>query len=427
MAKERDVLKQLTGAETLEERTWIITDQLLSGVSQAVREATLAVAVPHWFNEDVLRALLPEQSDEIGSVYEQLVEFSFVEPHGTRGYRLHELTCKAVIGHLSKEKPGWYKELRQRAHRHFEMLPGDNEQIEAIYHEFVFDEVAAVGKLLNLFWDLDYREETAAMSLLLDYIGEHEGWLAPQTNLWLRYLNGRRLVVARDREQAVKILDPLTTEATDTPLEPWVLIELAKMKERAGDTVTARGEYKRALALAQAFQDDRCIARACGCLGDSLSRGEQFEEAIKYYEDALAVDRKRKDQRRECEQLRGLGDIYLRRKWWKAAEEYYRNSLKLAQSLSDVTLEAWALNRLGRLEEDMQHWDAAIEWYQQSRELFEHLNQYGNVATVIRDIGDVLKGAKRYDQAKAAYQQAADTYREIGDRVEEAGTFNRMG
>lgn len=427
MVAKRDVLTRISEAKTLEERTWIITDQLLSAVSERVREAALAVAVPHWFNEKVLRALLPGLGDEIGSVYERLVEFSFVEPHGRRGFRLHELTRKAVIGHLVAEKREWYKELSQRARQYFEKLPGDNERVEAVYHEFVGDEANAVRKLLDLFWDLDYRDETAAMSLLLDYIGEFTDNLSSATRLWLRYLEGRRLVVARQWEQAAGVLDSLTAEATNTPVEPWVLIELAKMAERAGNDVVARNGYERALALAQRLEDDRCIARACGCLGDSLSRQEQFKEAIEYYERALAIDRKRKDRVRECEQLRELGDVYLRRKWWETAEDYYRQSLELARSLADVTLEAWALNRLGRLEENMQHWDAAIEWYRQSQALFEGLNQHSRVAIVLHDIGDVLVQAKRYEEAEETYRQVVEVYGELGDRVAEAWTLNSLG
>jgi len=311
MTPKRDIVAKLTDAKTLEERTWIITDQLLSVAPQEVREAALAVAVPHWFNEKVLRALLPDLGDEIGSVYERLVDFSFVEPHGRRGFRLHELTRKAIIDHLLAEKPEWHREVSQRAKQYFEAQPGDNERVEAVYHDFVSDEANAVRKLLDLFWDLDYRDETAAMSLLLDYVGEFTDKFSPLTCLWLGYLEGRRLVVARQREQAAESLHSLVAEAADTPVEPWVLIELAKVAERAGNVVAARSGYERALALAQSLEDDRCIARACGCLGDSLSRHEQFKEAIEYYEMALSIDRKRKDRVRECEQLRELGDVYL--------------------------------------------------------------------------------------------------------------------
>ena len=59
--------------------------------------------------------------------------------------------------------------------------------------------------------------------------------------------------------------------------------------------------------------------------------------------------------------------------------------------------------------------------------MFEELQQPANAALVTRNIGDALSAAKRYEQAEAAYLQAAETYREIGDRVAEAGTINSMG
>jgi len=44
-----------------------------------------------------------------------LLALSFVEPHGKRGYRLHELTRKAILGHWLNDAPQPYRALSRRA------------------------------------------------------------------------------------------------------------------------------------------------------------------------------------------------------------------------------------------------------------------------------------------------------------------------
>ena len=170
--------------------------------------------------------------------------------------------------------------------------------------------------MINLFWDLDYREEITAMSLLVSYVSEHKSRMKRVSSLWWRYLSLRVLISARKWEQVADDLKALHNDTIDTPVEPWVIIDLAKMKRRAGDSVAEFQGYQRAYELAEYFKDDRCIARACGCLGNFLSQYQQYGEAIKYFEIALSIDRKRNDQTHECEQLRKLGDVQRNRKHW---------------------------------------------------------------------------------------------------------------
>src|SRR5574341_1838446 len=93
MPDHSDLLKKLDSADSLEQTAWIITDQLLSSMPD-VRDAVLAAAIPHWFNKDVLDALLDRKSVNVDSIYERIIGLSFVEPHGILGYRLHDLTRK---------------------------------------------------------------------------------------------------------------------------------------------------------------------------------------------------------------------------------------------------------------------------------------------------------------------------------------------
>ena len=54
-----------------------------------------AAAIPHWFNHDILAALLPDTAitDEM---YTGLISLPFVESFKGRGYNVHEATRKAL-------------------------------------------------------------------------------------------------------------------------------------------------------------------------------------------------------------------------------------------------------------------------------------------------------------------------------------------
>ena len=124
MTENNNILKRISDAQTLEQTAWIVTDHLLSKLPD-LREPVLAVAVPHWFNQEVLQALLPENDLEIDPLYEKLLKLSFVRTHGeTQGYRIHELTRKAIIGYLESEEPHRYKILSERAKQYYEFLTG---------------------------------------------------------------------------------------------------------------------------------------------------------------------------------------------------------------------------------------------------------------------------------------------------------------
>ena len=95
-----------------------------------------AAAIPHWFNHDILAALLPDTTitDEM---YTGLISLPFVESFKGKGYNVHEATRKALRQRLAHTSPETMRLLSGYAAGYFSFYPDDLP--ERIYHQMVVD------------------------------------------------------------------------------------------------------------------------------------------------------------------------------------------------------------------------------------------------------------------------------------------------
>ena len=56
-----DLLSRLQAAGSDEEREWLVMELSLDSLEPALRQALWAAAVPHWFDDSFLAALLDEE------------------------------------------------------------------------------------------------------------------------------------------------------------------------------------------------------------------------------------------------------------------------------------------------------------------------------------------------------------------------------
>ncbi|MCB0214113.1 MAG: hypothetical protein KDJ52_32545, partial [Anaerolineae bacterium] len=138
------ILEQLQQADSEVQTTWIITDTLLQTLPPALRTATLAAAVPHWFNATVLAALLQLETDQAVDLEQEIQALAFSEPFGTLGYALHDLTRRAILYHLTTSYPELFQSYSQRAYNYFSTMEDDQHQVEAIYHLLADDQTAGI-------------------------------------------------------------------------------------------------------------------------------------------------------------------------------------------------------------------------------------------------------------------------------------------
>jgi hypothetical protein len=130
----------------------------------ALRTALQAAAIPHWFDQAMLAALLGATADSIGEVWEQLTALSVVEPFPARGeatFNVHEATRLALRHHLATTELGRFRRLSDTAAAQFAADARPATQIEWIYHLLCADPEHGADELedLNQTWSGTTRRD----------------------------------------------------------------------------------------------------------------------------------------------------------------------------------------------------------------------------------------------------------------------------
>ena len=145
-----ELLQKLMAAQTDEERSWIVMENLLESLPEEVATALWAVAIPHWFDADILAALCPELADRAEEIYRQLQTISCVEVFPERGHNVHELTRNQLLEHLWQNNPDHFRAFSGKAAEHFKKGDSSKNQIEWIYHLIVVEPNRGRREFLNL-------------------------------------------------------------------------------------------------------------------------------------------------------------------------------------------------------------------------------------------------------------------------------------
>jgi tetratricopeptide (TPR) repeat protein len=141
-----------TGEGGADERRWAMTADFLDSLPRTLQDAAYRAAIVHWFDPDVLRAVLDEpDATDADEFYRRLQTFPFIEDYVGRGHNVHSLVRGAVLDHLWRSRRDFYRDVSARAAAHFgrpfeETGEGDfTDLIEAAYHLVVADEPEGIG------------------------------------------------------------------------------------------------------------------------------------------------------------------------------------------------------------------------------------------------------------------------------------------
>jgi hypothetical protein len=94
-----ELLARLQAAESDEAREWLTLQFSLSALPDIVAAAAEAAAIPHWFAQDYLQAILAEQWAAFAAQdgFASLTALSFIEPSSEAGYSVHERTRTLLL------------------------------------------------------------------------------------------------------------------------------------------------------------------------------------------------------------------------------------------------------------------------------------------------------------------------------------------
>ena len=142
--KTDNLLEHLTTATSENEKNWLITKNLLENLPAALERVVWVAAIPHWFNAEILAALLLVDTEASEKLYTRLQELPFVEPFLGKGFNVHDVIRRLLLQHLWLERHEEFKILSMRAADYFSRKDDAPDEImEYIYHLWSTDLVKA--------------------------------------------------------------------------------------------------------------------------------------------------------------------------------------------------------------------------------------------------------------------------------------------
>lgn len=261
-----DLLASLQQAHSQEQLLWEITRRSLAKLPPAVEDAAYRCAVVHWFNPDVLQAILGserlshmssrplEPAPDVASIYAQLQSLSFVEVFPERGYNFHALTREAILNYLWRKEPDFFRAVSEQAADYYgrnfdtEEGAGWDEVIEWTYHLLIADEESAVEQIDLLMSDLATNGLGGYCDALVQVVAEHAraDRLARETQMLLQYWEIIAAYVNNKHSDVKQIANELLL-ADDDYVSPLLKVHvrsyLAESQRLMGDYGDAEDSY----------------------------------------------------------------------------------------------------------------------------------------------------------------------------------------
>ena len=339
-----DFLQKLLSAKTDDERSWLSTQNLLSSLPEKVQRTVFAAAIPHWFNEEILKSLLPDIAAEIDSIYSRIQSLPFTEPYQGRGSNIHESTRKIILNYLWENNLNLYKSLSKNASGYFSAnLEKNNDKqirVEQIYHAVI----AESEENSQVIWEQG-----------IEWHGERD----------YTYASLNSLILA--------IQEHIKANRVEGIVVGWTWLWAALIASYHYEYDKAKTLFNRVISTD--YGNDTLMANCISALGDVHNKLSELPEARARYEEALPLYRAIGEKIGEINAILSLADIAAKEKDFGFATKLVESTIELAQNVS-VAQVASTYNNLANIYDKKKDYPKAVEFYTKSMNLFTGSQAY---------------------------------------------------
>jgi tetratricopeptide (TPR) repeat protein len=393
-AMSNDLLQRLMAAQTDEERSWIVTENLLESLPEDLATALWAMAIPHWFNAEILAALCPELTEQAENLYRRLQEFSFVEMFAERGHNVHELKRNQLLDRLWQENPERFRYLSSKAAEYFANTDKSESQIEWIYHLVIASPVTGIDELKKLGqrWDTTYNR-------------------------------------SKLESLVIRLYSHITAMRTTIAVNAEVLYWQGNAKSRLYRLTEALESYDMALALYREIKNNLGEANTLRDIGTILQFLNRHNEAMDRYMMALTIYRNIHSYLGclgEANTLISIGSVLYFHKLYKEALDRYYTGLDFYRKLGNEIGEANTLLAIGDVLKDINNFTQALERYEESLRIYRKIDSQLGEANALKAMGNALQSLGRYVEALNVFETTLVIYRKIDDPLGQANTLQSI-
>jgi tetratricopeptide (TPR) repeat protein len=354
-------------------------DVLLLTAPRHVALAIEDLAVPHWFNEESVDAVIEFPEEPAAQLLSRLTELPFIRQH-PRGFTYHDETRQILRDNLLRKDRERFSRVCARLTNLLAAV-GEREVSEEIGAELVYlrlgaDEASGLAMFEGAFNEAHRQRRLTSCGTLVGLALEIKPLLSTATAQLIEYYQGL-LALLQDRwGDAGSALLPLARQALAPPLRGRVVVGLGQVFERTGRFESAIRLYRDELGTTN---------------GNSASVGQQAEI-----------------HQRAAEAYMAIGDL-------AKCEEHVKRSTALNEKIGDTLARASNLETLGVLYGKLREVRRADSAFAAALRLFEESGQRFETARLYNLWGDLSVALNRWEEAARLYTLAQQVKIEAGD------------
>jgi tetratricopeptide (TPR) repeat protein len=408
-------LESLLNAKSNLERTWLITQFFLNTLPAELADAVLRAAVPHWFNPPILAAILDTTEEAGHAIIEKLISFPFVEPFGSLGLTIHDLTRTAILTHLSEEKPEYFRTTAERAYTYFVSFDDPQHSVEQLYHFICLNPQDGLNKFRRQEKIFRDQHNFSAASNLLRNIQElvdlkiaSDKIVSTEVERQHYLIASRRLEVAQKANLSDEVQEHLGEAAKTFGFDADLLRNERKLVPHVISPVFERPFLLKKLKEAEDTSDPLKQSMWLGEIATTYWETDNFQEAIIFISQALET-----------------GEVYDKALVYRG--ETYRRMGNYESALADFNRaielndkDEWSIASRGQTYKSMKNYESALADFDRAIELDE------KYTWAIASRGEIYRLLKNYESALADFDRAIELDEKYSSAIASRGETYRL-
>ncbi|WP_249069865.1 CHAT domain-containing protein [Argonema antarcticum] len=205
------------------------------------------------------------------------------------------------------------------------------------------------------------------------------------------------------------------------------LIEQGTQQYQSNQFEAAVKSWQQALNIYREIKDREEEGRVLGNMGVAYLYLGDYPKAIAYHQQRLAIAQEIKDRKGEGHALGNLGNAYYFLGDYPKAIAYQQQKLVIVREIKDRQGEGESLGNLGIVYYNLGDYAKAIEYHQQSLAIAREIKDRKGEGRVLGNLGNTYFSLGDYPKAIAYHQQRLAIAQEIKDRQGEGAALGNLG
>ena len=397
------------------------SELLLMQLDEAGAHRLRLCAIPHTFDDKVLRTLDPDLNAE--DAEQTIQEFQKLPAVMALGdcFMLHDVVRQQLFAQwLTPERRETFSAASARLADFFRPQANDNavvaatKQLSRLFHLLGADLGQGFREFQSVYQARREQGRFSECEALVRLLREYASMLGPRERNWLAYYQAEIADDNRDWPRAVERLEALLAQDLPDELRSLALLRSGSVLRRLGRFAQAQARCLEALQLAGRLGGGAAPHLIHHELGLIARDSNDFEGAREQLERAIDLAKAAGDRLDVVIAYNSLGTL-LRKPAPRDAARLFHECLALLDPKRDSLRIAQVLNNLGMANADIGEWRASEASYKQSLEIKRASSDLYGQALTLLNVSRVYRAESRWNEARTALMDSAKLFEDVHD------------